>query len=240
MNPLLLLLSKSLITVLQKKSLYHLKKYALVRLLLKKVDLDIENMAYYRPVSNLSFLSKIMEHAILDQLLPLLKDNKVIPLLQSAYKGCHSAEMALCRVHNNLVLNTCAGKSSILVLLDFSAAFDTINHQMLLEYLLTYRFQGSALSLLESNLADRLQKIVVSVAMSLPRVLRFGVPQGSVLGPVLFTICINGLASLLEGHCVLYHFYADDTQFYFQVENVVDAIDKIGSLLSDFKIWTTK
>ena len=188
-----------------------LTKQKILKPLIKKDGLDIDNLANYRPVSNLSFLSKIMERAILAQLLPLLEENKVIPTLQSAYRGCHSTETALCKIHNDLVVNTCDGKSSVLVLLDLSAAFDTIDHQMLLDDLWSYGVRDSALSLLKSYLTDRSQTVVVGGSMSAQAALRFGVPQGSVLGPVLFSVYIGGLVALLEAHGVKYHFYADDT-----------------------------
>ena len=76
--------------------------------------------------------------------------------------------------------------------------------------------------------------------MSAQATLRFGGPQGSVLGPVLFSVYIRGLVALLEAHGVKYHFYADDTQFYLQVENVDDTKGKIISIVSDIKIWMTK
>ena len=135
------------------------EKQALLHPLLKGGGLDCENMANYRPVSNLSFLSKIMERAILDQLLPLFEGNGVIPSLQSAYRKCHSTETALCRIHNDLVVNMCAGKLSLLVLLDLSAAFDTIDHQMLLEDLWSFGDRDSALSLLKSYLSNRYHEL---------------------------------------------------------------------------------
>ena len=92
---------------------------------LKKLGLDVEDMNSFRPVSNLSFLSKIVERAMLDQLLPFLEENKIIPKNQSAYRQFHSTETALCKIHNDLVTNACSGKASLLVLLDLSAAFDT-------------------------------------------------------------------------------------------------------------------
>ena len=81
----------------------------------------------------------------------------MIPSLQSAYRKCHSTETALCRIHNDLVVNMCAEKLSLLVLLDLSAAFDTIDHQMLLKDLWTFGVRDSALSLLKSHLSDRYQ-----------------------------------------------------------------------------------
>ena len=101
------------------------EKVALLRPMLKKPGLDVEDMNSFRPVSNLSFLSKIVERAMLDQLLPFLEENRIIPKNQSAYRQFLSAEAALCKIHNDLVTNACSGKASLLVLLDLSAAFDT-------------------------------------------------------------------------------------------------------------------
>ena len=98
------------------------EKVALLRPLLKKPVLDIEDMNSFRPVSNLPFLCKIVERAMLDQLLPFLEENRIIPQNQSAYRQFHSTENALCKIHNDLVTNACSGKASFLVL---SAAFDT-------------------------------------------------------------------------------------------------------------------
>ena len=108
------------------------EKVALLRPLLKKPGLDVEDMNSFRPVSNLPFLSKVVERAMLDQLLPVLEENKITPKNQSAYRQFHSTETALCKIHNDLVNNACSGKASLLVLLDLSAAFDTVDHDVLL------------------------------------------------------------------------------------------------------------
>ena len=216
------------------------EKMALLLPLLKRVGLNLDDLANYRPVSNLSFLSKLMERAMLEQLLPLFHENKVIPPLQSSYRKYHSTESALCKIYNDLVMNVCEGKSSVLVLLDLSAAFDTIDHEILLKDISEYGVRDSALLLLESYLSDRFQWVAADGAVSGQIPLRFGVPQGSVLGPLLFVIYVSGLSSLMSAHGVAYHFYADDTQFYFSVENVEEAKNKIGSLLLDIKMWMAK
>ena len=216
------------------------EKVALLHPLLKKVGQNVDNMANYRPVSNLSFLSKLIERAMLEQLLPLFYENNVIPSLQSAYRKHHSTESALCKIYNDLVLNVCEGRSSVLVLLDLSAAFDTIDHKILLEDASRFGVRDSALSLLESYLSDRFQRVVADGAISGQIPLRFGVPQGSVLGPLLFVIYVSSLSSLLSAHGVVYHFYADDTQFYFSIENVDEAKNKIESLLLDIKVWMAR
>ena len=118
------------------------EKLALLRPSFKKAGLDIEDMNSYRPISNLSFLSKIVERAILDQLLPVMEQNAIVSKYQSAYRELHSTETALCRIHNDLLTNVCSGKASLLVLLDLSAAFDTIDHNLLLSDLQSFGVQG--------------------------------------------------------------------------------------------------
>ena len=209
----------------------------LLRPYLKGKSLDCQNMSNYRPVSNLSLLSKIKERAVLDQLLPILVANEVIPSVQSAYKQFHSTETALCRIYNDLATNTCAGKSSVLVMLDLSAAFDTVDHQLLVNDMDEVGLRNSALKYMKSYLSDRVQRVVVGEASSDPVPLVCGVPQGSVLGPVLFSIYISGLKSVLQSHGVAYHFYADDTQFYIRVEDVAVAKEKVSMVIADIKKW---
>ena len=216
------------------------EKRGLIRPYLKKIGLDINDMSNYRPVTNLSHLSKIMERAMLDQLVPYLEEVGAVPRFQSAYRQFHSTETALCKIYDDLVRNTCSGRVSLLVLLDLSAAFDTVDHQLLINDFSDCGVEGAALNLLESYLSDREQCVAIGESRSDPTTLLYGVPQGSVLGPVLFTVYTGTLAFLLNAHGVEYHFYADDTQVYISVGNIDEAKHKISSLLSDLKIWMTR
>ncbi|MCP4274572.1 MAG: hypothetical protein GY781_21820 [Gammaproteobacteria bacterium] len=216
------------------------EKHALLRPTLKKPGLDVRSFSNYRPVSNLSFLSKLIERAILDQLLPILQQNEAIPIFQSAYQHHHSTETALTRIHNDLVENTCYGATSLLVLLDLSAAFDTVDHELLLSDLHQCGVQDSALQLLKSYLSDRTQSVMVRGTISSRAPLLYGVPQGSILGPVLFTLYTSSLSLLLKAHDVTYHFYADDTQIYVKITNVEDTQRRIELLMSDIGIWMKK
>ena len=181
-----------------------------------------------------------MERAILDQLYEVLQENMIIPVHQSAYQKLHSTETALCKIYNDLVISTCQGQTSLLILLDLSAAFDTVDHEILKEDLFHCRVQDSALALLKSYLEDRYQQVVIGKAMSEPSLLHCGVPQGSVLGPILFLVYTHSLASLLASHGVEGHFYADDCQIYLPIANIDETKTKVLALLSDIKIWMSR
>ena len=105
------------------------EKRGLIQPYLKKIGLDVNDLSNYRPVTNLTHLSKIIEQAMLDQLVPFLEEVGAVPRYQSAYRKLHSTDSALCKIHDDLVSNTCHGKASLLVLLDLSAAFDTVDYQ---------------------------------------------------------------------------------------------------------------
>ena len=122
---------------------------------------------------------------MLDQLVPFLEEVGVVSRYQSAYRKLHSAETALCKIHDDLVSNTCHGKASLLVLLGLSAAFNTMDHQLLLSDFSDCGVEGTALSLLESYLENREQCVAIGESRSEPTTLQCGVPQGSVLGPLL-------------------------------------------------------
>ena len=103
--------------------------------------------------------------------------------------------------------------------LDLSATFDTVDHQLLLSDFSDCGVEGTALSLLESYLESREQCVAIGESRSEPTTLQYGVPQGSVLGPVLFTVYTGTLAFLLEAQGVSYYFFADDTQLYIWPNN---------------------
>ena len=137
------------------------EKCGLIWPYLKKIGLDINYLSNYRPVTNLTHLSKVIDRAMLDQLVPFLEEVCMVPRYQSAYRKLHSTETALCKIHDDLVSNTCHGKASLLVLLDLSAAFDTVDHQLFLSDFSDYGVEGTALSLSESYLENREQCVVI-------------------------------------------------------------------------------
>jgi len=147
-------------------------KLALVTPLLKKPDLCADDFSNYRPVSNLSFLSKLIERVVVKQFVSHLNESGLFVPVQSAYRTHHSTETALLKVLNDLLLAVDEGDDAILALLDQSAAFDTIDHQILLHRLSAlFGVSGVALSWFKSYLSGRLQCVSVSGVSSGVKVL---------------------------------------------------------------------
>jgi hypothetical protein len=215
-------------------------KTALVKPLLKKAQLDPELLSNYRPVSNLPFISKIIERAVSTRLFSHMNENHLMDEMQSAYKVGHSTETALLRVQNDILTAVDKGKGIFAIFLDLSAAFDTIDHQVLLTFLSNkIGIKGKALSLLQSYLLNRSQRISIRDALSATANLLQGVPQGSVLGPLAFCIYLLPLGALLRHHKIGYHIYADDTQLYlsFDVKDHTSSLNKLLQCIADVRTW---
>lgn len=135
--------------------------------------------------------------------------------LQSAYRKYHGTETALLRVQNDLLRSMDQGQAAFLVLLDLSSAFDTIDHAILLERLQsTCGIVGAPLAWIKSYLEDRTQSVTIDGTLSDKISLKYGVPQGSVLGPQFFVMYSSPIASIARKHGLSIHLYADDTQIY--------------------------
>ncbi len=169
-----------------------------------------------------------------NQLSLFLEQNNILDNNQSGFRSGHSTETALLSVTEALRLARAAAKSSVLILLDLSAAFDTVNHQILLSTLRKMGISGTALLWFESYLSDRSWRGEVSKSQLLAN----GVPQGSVLGPLLFSIYMSSLGSVIQKHGFSYHCYADDTQLYFSFQPDDPTVTaRIAACLSDISNW---
>ncbi|KAK3522884.1 hypothetical protein QTP86_006343 [Hemibagrus guttatus] len=190
-------------------------KKARVIPILKKPALDPSDISNYRP-------------------------NKLHDPNQSGFKAAHSTETALLAVTEKLHAARSAKLSSVLILLDLSAAFDTVNHKTLLSTLRSLGICGTAWEWFASYLDGRSYQVTWKGLTSAPRRLSTGVPQGSVLGPLLFSLYTHSLGKVISSHGFSYHCYADDTQLIFSFPpSDTTASARILACLADISSWMT-
>ena len=221
---------------------HHLKE-AMVRPCLKKADLDSETLNNYRPISNLAFISKIIEKCVAKQLSHYLELNNLLSKFQSGYRKFHSCETATTRIHNDILIMCDARSKVVLLLLDLSAAFDTVNHSLLLKKLNTlYGINGKVLQWCKSYLTGRSFTVKINNTSSDTVTLTVGVPQGSILGPLLFILYTKDLETIALAHGFEIHLYADDTQLYltFDSINSCNIEQRIIDCMCDIRLWMLK
>ncbi len=215
-------------------------KQAIVRPRLKKSTLNADDLGCYRPISNLSFLSKVIERAAAARLSAHIESQRLLPCRQSAYRDGHSTETAIIAVHDELVRSIDSGDVCALVLLDLSAAFDTVDHQTLLR-VLSCRFgvRDTALDWCKSYLSERSQTVYVNAQQSESYTVDCSVPQGSVLGPQKFIIYTEDLADLINNHQLSYHLYADDAQLIAPtaLTNAPAVVERLQQCIVEIHQW---
>ena len=213
-------------------------KHAVVVPALKKGGSDASVLTNYRPISNITFVAKITERFVAQQLQHFMEENRIYGIYQSAYRAHHSAQTSLVRIHNDIAQSIDSRRSVRLVLLDLSAAFDTINHNTLLR-LSGYGLSGDVLAWLTSYLCNRTCVVRVKSGGSEVETITTGVPQGTVLGPLLFNAYIAPLTTLLQKHNIHHHLYADDTQLYitFPPTDYTQALARMEACVQDAKAW---
>ena len=217
---------------LQKGHFPNVFKLGIISPFLKKATLDRNLLSSYRPVTQLSFSSKIFERVISIQLLHLLNKLDILDPYQSAYRKGYSTELALLNTSND-ILNKLSSKCPvILVALDLSAAFDTVSHDILLRRLENYTgLEGAALELCKSYLCGRYQAVKISSWLSSTESVKNGVPQGSILGPLFFSIYLLPLRSLFLSLDLNYQIYADDGLIYLSAADLNSSVDHLNASL---------
>ena len=211
-------------------------KSAILIPLLKKPGLELVK-SNFRPVSNLAYTSKLIESAVASQLVKNLTRNRLFNPLQSAYRQGHSTEKALLKLQSDMLKVMDNQKVSILVLLDLSAAFDTIDHKVLLKRLKERcGAQKDALQWFDSYLSNRSQMGKLNNVLSKSISLNFGLPQGFVLESLLFLIYTLPLGDIVQSMGLHIHLYTDDTQICMpRVSNNTDVVYSLAELRCAFK-----
>ena len=194
-------------------------------------------------MSNLPYLGKLIERVVVQQLKEYRTENNLFEKCQSAYREFHSTETALLKITNDLLLAMDTKQCGLLVLLDLSAAFDTVNHDILLECLEEdFGLSGTVLAWMHSYLSDREQTVAINVTSSDPQPLTLGLPQGSNVGPGEFPTYASPLFRIARKHGIEIHMYADDTQLYLALnpQEYPTAKAQMEACLAEMKEWMAK
>ena len=192
-------------------------------------------MSNYRPISLLPTISKIFEKLMYARLIEFINKHNILYEYQFGFQSGMSTEYAVNALLDNIV-NTLENKEyGVCILLDFAKAFDTVNHEILLKKLDHYGMRGVAQQWLRSYLSNRMQCTEVGDSQSELEIIRWGVPQGSVLGPLLFLIYINDIVN--SSNIFKFILFADDTSLYYSCKNVQALESIMNQELSKISEW---
>ena len=185
--------------------------------LLKKPNLD-RNLKNYKLVSNHSLISTLVEKVVPKKLNSYIDSEGFSNVNQSAYRRLHSTGTALLKIQNDIAASMDSGKAVALTLLDLSAAFDTVDHNILFNCLKEwFGVDGTVLRWIKSYLLNHKQKVKIGNSFSDAFSLPYGVPQDSVMGPLLFTL--YPLSNIISSFNVTHHLYANNSQIYLVLEH---------------------
>ena len=189
----------------------------------------------YRPVFIISVLSKPLENHINKHLLLHLNSYNLLHPSQSGFRKKHSCQTALTSLVEQWLTNINNNEFNGAIFLDFKKAFDVIDHVLLLRKLSFYGMSDTALELFQSYLTNRQKCVTVGTKTSPLSTLKFGVPQGSVLGPILFSLYINDLPLYIETLCEL---FADHTSLHSHHANLDAHTDSLQHSIDNLIDWT--
>ena len=190
----------------------------------------------------MAYLSKLIEKAVCNQISFAAQTNNTEEL-QSAYHEDHSTETVLLKVKTDLLAALDNQEVSCLILLDLSVVFDTVSHKLLLNHLkYHFGFGRKILKWIEYYLSDCIQQVKIDDSVSELVELKYGVPQGSVLGPILLTLYTSPLGDIRRKYGVKYHCYADDMQNYLSFKpnrkgNQEECIRNLELCIAEISKW---
>ena len=188
----------------------------------------------FRPVSILSIVSKILERAVYNQLKAFLVKNNMLYDLQSGFRGNYSTDTCLIHLTDHIKTQTSKGLYTGMILLDLQKAFDTVDHSILCDKLKAMGI--GSVEWFQSYLSDRMQTVQVNDTYSNIEQITCGVPQGSILGPLLFLCYVNDMSLSISSDCKLM-LYADDSAILFSHKEVNVISDRLGKELRSCSNW---
>ena len=173
---------------------------------------DPSLLSNYRPISVLSFFSNIFEKIVYNLVFDFLSDNEVLYDYQFGFRSKHSTQQALITLVDRITKSLDQNNIIISLFIDLKKAFDTVHHRILLLKLYAYGIRGVLLKWFESYLTDRSQYVIYDGVRSETKVVECGVPQGSILGPLLFIVFMNDICKVSDLMFAI--MYADDSCFF--------------------------
>ena len=216
-------------------------KESIITPILKKPNLDANKLNNYRPIANIEFLSKLTEKVVLSRLNEHMDRNNLHIPQQFGYKKGHSTEHVILEIVDEVLIGFEKRTATLVTLLDLSAAFDTVDLSKLMQILENHiNTKGTALAWFRSFLFGRHQRVKIGSISSHLIATKYGVPQGSVLGPVLFNIYVRNLPSFIKSFGFASSNYADDTntRLQFTLQCQYDNIKRrLPELLRQIKTW---
>ena len=198
---------------------------------------DRADLGNYRPISIIPVTAKVFERTIYDQLCAYLMANNLLSTHQSGFRSLHSTVTSLLEATDDWAFNIDQGNVNAVVFLDLKKAFDTVDHDILISKLCAYGIRGTSIEWFKSYLSERNQKCFLNGSLSSNRVLSCGIPQGTILGSLLFLLYISDLPN-----CLMHYqsrMYADDTHLTL-AGNSVDSIElNLNEDLASVSEWLT-